>query len=278
MQDAFAFCADLVRLTDRDRFIASLFASPERRGALHALYAFNVELARVREAAHTALPGEIRLQWWSDVFDGARTEEAAANPVAKALLATIERHHLSSATISDMIEARRFDLYDEPMASLDDLETYGRRTSSALISLAARILAATDAAAIAEPAGIAYAVAGLLRALPVQLARGQLYLPMDLLERHQVAPDDLLAGRPSAGLPPALAELRDRARHHLAAAQKSLSALPPAAIPALLPVALVRPALARLERSDPFAPAEIPAWRRQWLIWRAARNPARIAG
>jgi phytoene synthase len=49
-------------------------------------------------------------------------------------------------------------------------------------------------------------------------------------------------------------------------------------IPAFLPVALVRPSLDRLERSDPFAPREIPAWRRQWLIWRAARNPARIAG
>jgi phytoene synthase len=101
---------------------------------------------------------------------------------------------------------------------------------------------------------------------------------MDLLERHQVAPYDLLAGRSSAGLPAALAELRDRARHYLAAAQKSLSALAPAAIPAVLPVAVVRPALAILERSDPFAPAEIPAWRRQWLIWRAARNPARITG
>jgi 15-cis-phytoene synthase len=278
MPDAFAYCAELVRLADRDRFIASLFAPPEQRGALHALYAFNAELARVRQVAHAALPGEIRLQWWSDVIGGERSEEARANPVAVALLATVERHHLSSTTINDMIEARRFDLYDEPMVSLADLETYARRTSSALISLAACILAEADVAAIAEPAGIAYAIAGLLRALPVHLARGQLYLPLDLLERHQVAPHDLFAGRPSAGLPAVLAELRDRALRHLATVQESLSALPPKAIPVLLPVALVRPALARLERSDPFAPAEIPAWRRQWLIWRAARNPARIAG
>jgi hypothetical protein len=49
-------------------------------------------------------------------------------------------------------------------------------------------------------------------------------------------------------------------------------------MPALLPVALVRPALMRLEGGDPFSPAEIAPWRRQWLIWRAARHPARIAG
>jgi hypothetical protein len=57
-----------------------------------------------------------------------------------------------------------------------------------------------------------------------------------------------------------------------------MAALPPLAMPALLPVALVRPALMRLEGGDPFSPAEIAPWRRQWLIWRAARHPARIAG
>jgi len=49
-------------------------------------------------------------------------------------------------------------------------------------------------------------------------------------------------------------------------------------MPAVLPIALVRPSLDRLERGDAFAPSEIAPWRRQWLIWRAARNPARIVG
>jgi hypothetical protein len=53
--------------------------------------------------------------------------------------------------------------------------------------------------------------------------------------------------------------------------------LPSGSLPAFLPIALVRPSLARLERSNAFAPAEIAQWHRQWLIWRAARNPARIA-
>ena len=86
MQDAFAYCAELVRTADRDRFLASLFAPAEHRAALHALYAFNVEVARVREVAREPLPGEIRLQWWSDVLNGERAGEASANPVASALL------------------------------------------------------------------------------------------------------------------------------------------------------------------------------------------------
>ena len=44
-------------------------------------------MTRVREAAREPLPGEIRLQWWTDVLSGERREEASANPVAAALLA-----------------------------------------------------------------------------------------------------------------------------------------------------------------------------------------------
>jgi 15-cis-phytoene synthase len=280
MPDAFNHCAELVRTADRDRFLAALFAPAERRGALYALYAFNIEVARVREVAREPMPGEIRLQWWSEVLDGARSEEASANPVASALLTAIARHRLAPTNLMALIEARRFDLYDEPMASTSDLEAYARKTSSALIALAVQILAGTDAEAApaaADPAGTAVAIAGLMRAFPLHIARRQLYVPVELLARHGVAPEDLFAGQSPAGLGAAFAELRNLARRHLRAAHEQVTALPREALPAFLPVALVRPSLDRLERCEPFAPVEISPWRRQWLIWRAARNPARIA-
>jgi phytoene synthase len=281
MQDAFAFCAELVRTADRDRFLSSLFAPAQHRAALHALYAFNVEVARVREVAREPLPGEIRLQWWSEVVNGQRAEEAAANPVASALLTVIERHRLAAPALTALLDARRFDLYDEPMAGLADLEVYARKTSSALLALAAQILAGgagevTDT--VANDAGIAYAIAGLIRAFPLHAARRQLYVPLDLLERHGVEPQDIFAGKSSKNLRASLAELQAVTRRHLLATHRQIATLPDAALPAFLPIALVRPALDRLARRDPFAPAELSPWRRQWLIWRAARNPARIAG
>jgi len=72
MQDAFAHCEALVRASDKDRFLSALFAPAEHRGALHALYAFNVEAARVRELAREPLAGEVRLQWWREALSGAR--------------------------------------------------------------------------------------------------------------------------------------------------------------------------------------------------------------
>ena len=275
--DEFAHCAQLVREADRDRFIASLFAPAENRGALYALYAFNIEIARVREVADQALAGEIRLQWWSDVIAGERAGEARANPVAAALLGVMERHELPPVRLITMIEARRFDLYDEPMRDLAQLETYARQTSSALFALAVQILAGVDADAVCTPAGVAYTVTGLLRALPLHIARRQFYLPAALLDEYGANLHDLAAGRSSPSLDVALGELRAFARRNLDKTREQMAQLPQPAIPALLPLALVGPSLDRLEKSPPFQPAEIPLWRRQWLIWRAARNPDRIA-
>jgi 15-cis-phytoene synthase len=57
-----------------------------------------------------------------------------------------------------------------------------------------------------------------------------------------------------------------------------LRALARPALPAFLPIAPVRRTLDRMDRSDIFAPNALSPWRRQWLIWRAARNPNRLAG
>src|SRR5258707_10863917 len=108
MSDHFAHCENLVREADKDRFLATLFAPADRRGALFALYAFNIEVARVREAVREAMAGEIRLQWWRDAIEmGAR--EAQAHPVPAPLLDTGDRFGLPVAPLIDLIEARSFD-------------------------------------------------------------------------------------------------------------------------------------------------------------------------
>jgi phytoene synthase len=280
MQDAFAYCAELVRAADRDRFLATLFAPAQHRDAIHALYAFNIEIARVREVAREPLPGEIRLQWWSEVLRGERAGEAAANPVAAALINTIQRYELPSEPLWDLVEAHRFDLYDEPMATIPDLKSYAVKTSSSLLALAAQILGARDAADdIARPAGIAYAVARLMIAFPQQAARRQLFVPVELLARHKVVIEDIFIGKTTPELRAALAGMREIADAGLAAACTHIAVAPTAIIPSLLPLAVARLELDRMKRLDydPFAPPEISQWRRQWAIWRASRDPKRIA-
>jgi len=280
MADSFDHCEALVRAGDKDRFLASLFAPQKYRRALYALFAFNLEVSRTRELAREPMPGEIRLQWWRDALGGAGPGDVGAHPVAAALRDVVVRYRLPPRMLGELIDARTFDLYDEPMASLSDLERYAMQTSSALMEMAGRILCDgrdPGAGDLARHAGVAYAIAGLLRALPVHAARGQLYLPADLMQRYGADPADLHAGSDTTELRAVLAELRLRARHHLQAARSLLNGAAQEIAPALLPVALVRPALDRMERRSyrPFQPSDMPQWRRQWLLWRAARRDVR---
>jgi 15-cis-phytoene synthase len=281
MADSFDHCEALVRAADKDRFLAALFAPERARRALFALYAFNVEIARVRELAREPMPGEIRLQWWRDVFSVAAGGDVRANPVAAALSDTIVRYRLPLSTFSDLIEARAFDLYDDPMASLMELDAYAGKTSSALIVMAALILdegKAPGLGTLAGHAGIAYAIAGLLAAFGQHAARRQLYVPLDVLQRYGARAEDIFAGKATPELRAALAEMRLHVRRHLADAKALPTSVPLSAAPALLPAALVRAMLDRMERRgyDPFKPFQFPQWRRQWCLWRAARRPERM--
>src|SRR5437764_4875252 len=141
MDENYRHCETLVRRADKDRFLATLFAPVEKRAALFALYAFNSEIAGVRDRAREPMPGEIRLQWWRDVLNGERAGEAAANPVAAALLDAVARVELPVAPLLALIEAHSFDLYDDPMPTLAALEGYARKTESTVFQMAARILA-----------------------------------------------------------------------------------------------------------------------------------------
>jgi phytoene synthase len=99
------------------------------------------------------------------------------------------------------------------------------------------------------------------------------------MQRYGAQTPDILAGRATSEIRAVLAELRLRARHHLGAMRPLLAAAAPEVLPALLPVALVKPAIDRMERRSyaPFAPSELPQWRRQWILWRAARTNLRKA-
>jgi 15-cis-phytoene synthase len=279
MQDAFAHCEALVRAADKDRYLATLFAPAAHRDALHALYAFNIEIARVREVVREPLAGEIRLQWWIDAIAG-EAPDARANPVAAALIATIERHRLPADPLTGLIAARRFDLYNDAMASLALLEDYARSTSASLIELAARTLGESGPMLeqVALEAGLGYALAGLLKALPIHSARGQLFLPTEVLDRHGARREEIAARHPTPQLRAALAEMRERARAHLGNARNLIGTAPAAALPAFLSVAASGLLLDRMEDEthDPFVPIEIPQWRRQWRLWRAARRPTLI--
>ncbi|MFG1376078.1 phytoene/squalene synthase family protein [Xanthobacter autotrophicus] len=278
---AYAYCAEQVRAQDRDRFLAALFAPEDKRRHLFALYAFNLDVARVREVVREALPGEVRLAWWREVIEGQGRGEVDGHPVAAALLDTVARFALPRASLTALVDARIFDLYDDPMPTVADLEGYAGETASALLQLSALVLSPQASAGTGDLSGhggVAIAMTGLMRALPIHAARGQCYLPLDLLARHGIGRDEAVSGKVSPQLLAALAEFRAVATRHLAAARAAAERLGPATAIAApyLPLALVAGDLKALARvNDPFgAVAGLSPFRRQFALWRAARRAA----
>jgi 15-cis-phytoene synthase len=282
MQDAHAYCEALVRAGDKDRYLASLFAPATARRHLHALNAFASEIARVRDAAREPMPGEIRLQWWRDVLKGEGRGEVSANPVAAALLDTIASCAVPTGQLIALIDAHGFDLYADAMPSLADLDAYAEHTCGILFGLASQILDAARGAdaitAAAAPAAIAYSVAQRLRTFPRDLARGQVFVPLELLAHYGVTREEIGARQNADGLRAALAALREHARAAFGRFRAATCDIPATCAPAFLIATLVPQLLAHLDAAaaDPFAAVEVAQWRRQWALWRAARRWPRL--
>ena len=276
-QENYKHCLTVLRDTDRDRYLACLLAPAEKRGALAALYAFYAEIARVRDLVREALPGEIRLQWWRDLLEGAADGDALANPLAAGLLACVAEYRLPVAVLTDMIEARIFDVYNDPMESRSALEGYAGETASALIQLASLILDPQNAPGSAEAAGhagVAQTVAGTLLMLPIHRRRGQVYLPADLMAATGLTPEALLAGSDRQAAARAVEAFVGLGRDHFAKA-RAADGVSAANRAAFLPVALVPHVLRAAEKAgaDALERSLQPAqWRRQWWMWRALRR------
>ena len=219
LPSAYAYAATLLREGDPDRFFAALFAPADKRPHLHALYAFSLEIARIRDSVSEALPGEIRLQWWRDALQGEARGDVMANPVAAALDDTVVRFRLPRQALVNLVDARVGDLYDDPIPTLNDLEGYCGETSS-------------DADPPREPDPGGGRRPGLSRRRRPCGRRLRRHRPAPGLSLRRaararrpcrracststgVARDDLLAGRRSPALDRALGEMRGVARRHL---------------------------------------------------------------
>lgn len=272
-----SYCAEQVRLLDRDRYLTALFAPDARREALFALYAFNLEISRVRETVSEKLIGEMRLQWWREaleaIYSGAKPP---AHPVAEALAAAVAMHRLEHEPFARLIDGRARDLDDQPPADMPALIRYAEDTSIPLIQLALGVLDAVGGASMkaAEGVGTGYALTGLLRAVPFHAAQKRLYLPRSLCEEVGLETGRLFELKPDPALPPTIKPVAAEARAYLVQARRQV--VPRAALPALLPAVVADAALNRLEQAG-FNPFDARVARRDGLLplalaWRAKRG------
>ena len=127
---------------------------------------------------------------------------------------------------------------------------------------------------LARHAGLAQGMAQVIAALPLDAARRQLFLPLQLLQQHGSGMEEVYSGKQAPGTRAAIDQLIGDARKHLRTAFDLLTQVPPQARPVFLPLALVHRDLTRMSRADfdPFVPQPTSRLRTLWTLWRASRS------
>jgi NADH dehydrogenase [ubiquinone] 1 alpha subcomplex assembly factor 6 len=225
---ALSYAGEQVRLYDHDRFMTAIFAPAAVREHLFALYAFNIELAKVREIVSEPLIGQMRLQWWRDTLDRIYSGETIKHEVARPLGEAIAACGISRVAFDPLIDAREFDLDGVPPADLSGLLTYAEGTGAPLLAIALQIAGGLGpiAAEIARLAGTGWALTGLLRAVPFHARQHRLYLPADRLESAGVRVSRLFDLKPEPGLSDVVRAIGELAQANFAAARKLVRMLP----------------------------------------------------
>lgn len=250
--------AETVRRADPDRYFASLFAPASARPHLHALYAFNHELAHVAESVREPMAGAIRLEWWREAVEGAASGKPRPHDVAHGLAALFAETGLKRESFEAMIAARAFDSEAELFPDFTALEIYLDATGGSLMRLAAELLGGDPRPA--RDAALAFGFTGLLRSLPFHNRRHKLYLPLEVLREEGLSADEFFVLQNDPRIEKVMRQAMKRAQDHFLAARKTR---PGAALPAILPAALVPIYLKRMGK-------DVPVYRRQIALLTAA--------
>jgi phytoene/squalene synthetase len=253
------YCLQQIRRFDRDRYLTVLAAPGAAAADLAVLYAFNLELALVRDSVTEPMLGQIRFQWWREAIDGILAGQPRRHAVVTALAELMARRKLGRAHFDRMIDARERELIDPPPATLAGLESYADDTSGSLLSLAADAagLEAEAVRDLARAVGIAVALIGTARATLHLAQRQRRMIPDEVVAATGLSVDRLFTLKPQPALASAIERLCTTARAHLAAAHRMQA--PAALLPALRIGTLAKRQLVRLERAryDLFDPKSI---------------------
>jgi len=267
------YCARILRLQDQDRYLTALFAPPERRDALFALYAFNQELARARESVKEPFMGLMRLQWWRDALREIDEGRPRAHAVIRPLAEAIAAHGLERGLLERLMDARERDMTSEPPADLPALLDYADGSSATLVLLALKVLGQPGPALeeAGRNLGIAWALIGIARAIPFHAAQRRLYLPADLMAKSGLSTRQLFERGSSPALRPIVETLAGEAGRRLAAVRRTKGGLPRRYHPVFLQATLAAGHLRRLKAAayDPFdvRVQEAPPGRIWGLAW-----------
>ncbi|SDQ77786.1 phytoene/squalene synthase family protein [Quadrisphaera sp. DSM 44207] len=194
----------------RTYFLATALLPPAKRPWVWALYGF----ARYADEFVDSLtsPDPRALVDWGAGFLAALRSGEPADPVGRAMLATVRRWEIPPGHVEAFLASMRMDITRTGYATYADLEGYMYGSASVIGLQMLPVLEPlpgleAEAAVRAQRLGEAFQMSNFIRDVGEDLERGRVYLPAEDLAAAGVTREDLLAARRSGHAPPAVVEL-----------------------------------------------------------------------
>jgi len=244
-------------------YLACLYLPTDIRDDIATLYTFEVEINRVPHLVSEPLPGEIRLQWWRDLIKSG--DNVGSGPLATKLMELIARHNLPREVFHTYLEAKIFDLYQDPMPDIPDLEGYLGETHSALFQFSCLTGGAERSTTLADACGHGGVAIGLAQILSNQAYHRhtqRVFIPVEILEKHDLTREAWLAQDVGEKHLAVLAEIQALALSHLEKARVAISDLPKKLRGHFLLLSLVKPMTKKVgagafEKPIPLSPLSV---------------------
>lgn len=195
VEEAFAHCEARTR-GHYENFPVGLLVPRAKRRYVHALYAF----ARAAddfadEPMYEGMRVEKLDQWEARVH--AAYEGRAEDAIFLAVQQTVRDLDIPKALLLDLLSAFRQDTWKQRYETWDELLDYCRRSADPVGRLVLRVFGYRDPSLdhLSDRICTALQLTNHWQDLGIDLARGRLYVPRELLERFSVREWDLNAGR-----------------------------------------------------------------------------------
>jgi len=253
-----SYCRGLVREFDRERYLVTLFAPAQVQRSIWTILSFNQEVAKIRESVSETALGEIRLQWWQEVLEEIQAGSVRQQPVIK------ELSHLAGNAdvwrlLGEVLEARRHDMFAETVAGMNDLETYafgaGGALHEAMLCANSSEIVTSETRSAVRAGGAAWAMLGLIRALPFHWQSGKSMLPQENDSAMQMRATD----EAFEALEPTILNMKSYVEQQLSIAEQFAGKIPKVARFSVLSVSLARLHLKALSRANN-NPFEMPPY------------------
>lgn len=165
--------AEIVRKTDYDRYIATLFTPPKLRERLFCLYALNAEIAKLPFSVSEPTIGLIRLAWWREALEEILGNRPRKHELVAELYAEHMHKPLPITELQELLDGYEADIENPVTESLDELKTRIRNTTGKLNQIILKELGANEDA---EKLSLGWGLLGVWR----MVKSGKEALPQDV--------------------------------------------------------------------------------------------------